>query len=81
VKKDAAPEIPEIMTVDDLAEYLKVHYSTVYRLLKRSDLPGFRLGSDWRFRRAEIDRWIAQQQVGPSGNQAGTPAMRQRRKK
>jgi excisionase family DNA binding protein len=47
-----------VMTVDELAAYLRVHPSTVYKLLKRKGLPGFRVGSDWRFSVPIIDEWI-----------------------
>ena len=49
----------EIMTVADVAEYLKCHPSTIYRLLKAGQIPAFRVGYDWRLRRSDIDRWIA----------------------
>jgi excisionase family DNA binding protein len=45
------------MTVKDLAEYLSVHPTTVYRLLKGKLLPAFKVGSDWRFNVESIDRW------------------------
>jgi excisionase family DNA binding protein len=48
---------PKVMTVNDLADYLRVHRSTVYRLLKNGQLPAFRVGSDWRFTTEAIDRW------------------------
>ena len=40
----------EIVTVKDLAKYLHCHQSTIYRLVKRGDIPGFRLGGGWRFK-------------------------------
>jgi excisionase family DNA binding protein len=46
-----------LMTVKDLAGYLRVHTTTVYRLLKCGRLPAFRVGSDWRFNVESIDRW------------------------
>jgi excisionase family DNA binding protein len=46
-----------VLTAKDLSSYLKVHPSTVYRLLKTGQLPAFRVGSDWRFNREQIDRW------------------------
>jgi excisionase family DNA binding protein len=46
-----------LVTVKELSDYLRVHPSTTYRLLKRGDFPGFKLGSDWRFNLAAIDRW------------------------
>lgn len=47
----------KVMTVKELADYLQVHPSTIYRLLKGHRLPAFRVGSDWRFNIEEIDRW------------------------
>ncbi len=48
---------PKVLTVNELAEYLRVHRSTIYRLLKKGQLPGFKIGSDWRFNVEVIDEW------------------------
>ena len=47
----------EIFTVDELSKHLRVHPTTIYRLLRRGLIPGFRVGSTWRFSRAAIDQW------------------------
>jgi excisionase family DNA binding protein len=52
-----ANESPSILTLGDVAEYLRVHPSTIYRLVKMRQLPAFKVGSDWRFNRESIDRW------------------------
>ena len=52
-----ALEDVRVMTVAELSVYLRVHRSTIYRLLKQRDLPAFRIGSDWRFSVEEIDGW------------------------
>ena len=52
--------LPRVMTVKELSDYLKVHPSTVYRQLKRGQLPAFKVGSDWRFNLESIDRWRAE---------------------
>jgi excisionase family DNA binding protein len=49
------------MTVRELSEYLRVHPSTIYRLLRRNQIPAFRMGSDWRFNIETIDRWRLEQ--------------------
>jgi len=49
-----------VMTVKDLSEYLRVHPSTVYKLLRRGEVPAFRIGSDWRFNAEVIDRWCVE---------------------
>jgi excisionase family DNA binding protein len=59
---DAA--VQRVMTVHDVSAYLRVHPSTVYRLLKRHQLPAFRVGSDWRFNVEAIDRWRSQMEAG-----------------
>jgi excisionase family DNA binding protein len=45
---------PRVLTVRELAGYLRVHQTTVYRLLREQKLPAFRVGSDWRFNREAI---------------------------
>jgi excisionase family DNA binding protein len=47
----------KIMTVREVSAYLHVHPSTIYRLLRRHEIPAFHIGSDWRFNIEEIDRW------------------------
>ncbi len=49
-----------VLTVQELSKYLRVHPSTVYRLLKNNQLPAFRVGSDWRFMVESIDQWLAE---------------------
>lgn len=53
-----------VMTVQDVSNYLRVHPSTVYRLLKRNELPAFRVGSDWRFNVEAIDLWRSRMEAG-----------------
>jgi excisionase family DNA binding protein len=48
-----------ILTVRDVSNYLRVHPSTIYKMLKRNQLPAFRVGSDWRFTVEAIDQWLA----------------------
>jgi excisionase family DNA binding protein len=46
-----------VMTVREVSGYLKVHPTTIYRLLKHNQIPAFRVGSDWRFNIETIDSW------------------------
>ena len=57
----------EIMTIREVAEYLKVNERTIYRLLAAQKLPAFKVGGAWRFRRTDIDSWIASQSEGGAG--------------
>jgi excisionase family DNA binding protein len=47
----------KVLTVRELATYLHVHQTTIYRLLKNRELPAFKVGSDWRFNVETIDQW------------------------
>jgi len=49
----------EILTIKEVAEYLKVTERTIYRLAAAKKIPGFKLGGTWRFRRSDLDQWIA----------------------
>ncbi|MDE2440716.1 MAG: helix-turn-helix domain-containing protein [Betaproteobacteria bacterium] len=49
----------EILTIEEVAVYLKAGRRTVYRLAANGKIPAFKLGGVWRFRRAELERWIA----------------------
>jgi excisionase family DNA binding protein len=51
-----------IMTVKEVAAYLHVHASTVYRALKHGRLPAFKIGDSWRFNIEIIDRWRLEQE-------------------
>jgi len=53
--------IEQAMTVRDLAEYLNVTEKTIYRLVQRGEIPGFKVAGAWRFQRADIDVWIDEQ--------------------
>ncbi len=48
----------EIMTLKEVAEYLKLAEKTAYRLAAEGKLPGFKAGGSWRFKAADIERWI-----------------------
>jgi excisionase family DNA binding protein len=54
---DSKTERAPILTLENVAQYLRVHPSTIYRLLKKKQLPAFKVGRDWRFNLESIDRW------------------------
>ncbi len=51
------------MTVRDVANFLNVDEKTVYRLTQKGALPGFKVAGTWRFKREDIDQWIAKQKA------------------
>jgi len=50
----------EILTLDEVAAYLKAGKRTVYRLAQKGEIPAFKLGGTWRFRCSELNCWIAE---------------------
>ena len=57
-----------VMTLEEVASYLRVHPSTIYRLLKKRQLPAFKVGSDWRFNVESINRWRTAAEGGRVSN-------------
>jgi excisionase family DNA binding protein len=47
----------QILTLAELARYLRCHQSTIYRQMRSKGLPGFKVGADWRFNLDEIEKW------------------------
>ncbi len=52
----------DIITIKEVAEYLKIKEKTAYSLAASGDIPGFKVGGAWRFKKSEIDKWINNQQ-------------------
>jgi excisionase family DNA binding protein len=48
-----------LITTEQVAAYLKVDKFTVYRLVMQKDLPAFKVGNQWRFRRSLVDAWLS----------------------
>lgn len=51
----------EIMTIQEVAMYLKITEKTAYRLAGDGKIPGFKVGGAWRFRQSEVNAWIDRQ--------------------
>ena len=51
----------DIMTMKEVADYLKINDKTAYKLTAEGKIPGFKVGGAWRFKKSEIDSWIADQ--------------------
>ena len=50
-----------IMTIGEVADYLKVTERTIYRLAGAKQIPAFKVGGSWRFSKTDIDAWISRQ--------------------
>lgn len=57
----------EVLTVAEVAAFLRVNRSTVYKLIRRGELPAFKVGSDWRFNRVQIEELFKFHTPGSEG--------------
>jgi excisionase family DNA binding protein len=48
----------EVMTLQEVADYLNCHYGTAYGLARQGIMPSFKMGGNWRVLKSEIDEWI-----------------------
>ena len=64
----------DILTILEVASYLKVAERTVYRLAAAKKLPAFKVGGAWRFSREEIDHWIKKQSAVVPGTDGASAA-------
>ena len=53
----------QILTLKEVAAYLKLTEKTAYRLASEGKLPGFKVGGSWRFKREDLDAWIESQKA------------------
>ena len=53
-----AIQLSTVLTIDELAEYLKISKSTLYKLAQEGALPAQKVGRHWRFHREAVDQWL-----------------------
>ncbi|HET9707547.1 MAG TPA: helix-turn-helix domain-containing protein [Gemmatimonadales bacterium] len=56
----------EILTIDEVAEYLRLTPQTIYKWAQEKRIPAVKLGKEWRFRRSVIDKWFDDQLQWPA---------------
>jgi excisionase family DNA binding protein len=52
-----------VLTVKELSKLLRVHSTTIYKLIRQDKIPRFRVGNEWRFRTDVIMRWMAEKSM------------------
>ena len=50
----------DVLTIDELAAYLKIPRSTLYKLVREGRIPSQKIGRHWRFYKGAIDQWLAE---------------------
>ena len=53
----------EVLTLKEVSNLLRIHPSTVYRLIRQGKIPSFKIGIDWRFLKHRLVRWMAEQSI------------------
>jgi excisionase family DNA binding protein len=64
---EAKRVVSKVMTVRELSEYFGVHRATIYKLLRKGELPAFRIGTDWRFNAEDVDRLCVGRNINLGG--------------
>ena len=54
IEPEEYQDLPEILKPTEVAEFLCIHKNTVYKLIKRGNLPAFRVGKSWRISRRDL---------------------------
>jgi len=57
-------EQPAIMTVREVADYLRMHEMTIYRMARQGEIPAYKVGNRWRFNRQRLEEWLSAHEVG-----------------
>lgn len=61
----------DVLTIEELAAYLKIPKSTLYKLVREGKIPSQKIGRHWRFRKGAIDNWLEEKRAsdpGPGGD-------------
>jgi len=53
----------EVLTIKEICDLLRVHPTTVYKMVRQGKIPSFRVGTEWRFRKDAIVRWMAEKSM------------------
>ncbi|MCD0176971.1 helix-turn-helix domain-containing protein [Deinococcus sp. 14RED07] len=61
----------EVLTLEELAAYLKVSETTAYTLVRSGEIPGRKVGREWRFLKARVTHWLMQAGTEEDMNKTG----------
>jgi len=51
----------ELLTLEEVAKYLKISKYTLYKMLEKRKIPAFKVANQWRFKKSDIDKWLEKQ--------------------
>lgn len=61
----------DVLNIEELAAYLKISKSTLYKLVREGKIPSQKVGRHWRFRKKAIDRWLEETRPGKMSAEGG----------
>ena len=67
-KKQGDLAMDKWLTLEQIAEYLQMSTSSVYKMAQKGKIPAYKVGRQWRFKKEEIDEWIRKQKSLRTGN-------------
>ena len=70
--------MPELMTLQEVAQYLRLSIQTLYKMVEQGRIPALKAGAQWRFRRDEVDEWMRRRAAAFTGP---PPILRTRRRR
>ena len=56
--KNKSDKLEKLMTLEEVAEYLRLSVHTIYKMAQKGKIPALKAGKKWRFRKEDIDRWL-----------------------
>jgi len=56
--KNKSDKLEKLMTLEEVAEYLRLSIHTIYKMAQKGRIPALKAGKKWRFRKEDIDRWL-----------------------
>ena len=62
----------DVLTIEELASYLKVPKSTLYKLVREGKIPSQKIGRHWRFRKEAIDLWLQEKRSNETNAEGET---------
>ena len=72
--------IDEFLTMKEVATLLKIGEKTVYSLAQRGEIPAFKVGRQWRFRKSALEQWVKEQEQRPRSSRRATSHSPRRRR-
>lgn len=63
----------KVLTLAEVSRYLRVSRVTIYRMIRRKDIPAFRLAGSWRFNIEDLERWIDRESLASQDRETQKP--------